>query len=69
MIEVDKQLKSKGLKAKMIMQVHDELVFNIKPDELDTMQELIKRNMENAYKGRVPLIVSAGIGNNWLEAH
>lgn len=51
------------------MQVHDELVFNIKPDELDTMQELIKRNMENAYKGRVPLIVSAGIGNNWLEAH
>ena len=69
MIDIANEMDQKGLKSRMIMQVHDELVFNIKPDELDTMQELIKRNMENAYKGRVPLIVSAGIGNNWLEAH
>ena len=69
MINIANEMDQKGLKSRMIMQVHDELVFNIKTDELDTMQELIKRNMENAYKGRVPLIVSAGIGNNWLEAH
>ena len=69
MINIANEMDQKGLKSRMIMQVHDELVFNIKPNELDTMQELIKRNMENAYKGRVPLIVSAGIGNNWLEAH
>ncbi len=69
MINIANEMDQKGLKSRMIMQVHDELVFNIKPEELDSMQELIKRNMENAYKGRVPLIVSAGIGNNWLEAH
>ncbi len=69
MINIANEMDQKGLKSRMIMQVHDELVFNIKPNELDSMQELIKRNMENAYKGRVPLIVSAGIGNNWLEAH
>lgn len=69
MINIAHEMTQRAMKSRMIMQVHDELVFNIKPEELDSMQELIKRNMENAYKGRVPLIVSAGIGNNWLEAH
>ena len=53
----------------MIMQVHDELVFNVVNDELARVKEIVKRNMENAYQGRVPLTVSAGVGKNWLEAH
>ena len=51
------------------MQVHDELIFNVVPDELAEMQELVVRLMEGAYKGTVPMEVSAGVGANWLEAH
>lgn len=69
MIEVDREIRERGLKSKMIIQVHDELVFNVKPDELATMQELVTRCMEHAYKGRVTLEVSSGVGQNWLEAH
>ena len=59
----------RGLRSRMIMQVHDELIFNVVPDELAEMQELVVRQMESAYKGRVPMEVSAGVGSNWLEAH
>ena len=51
------------------MQVHDELIFNVVPDELAQVQEIVTRLMSGAYKGRVPLVVSAGTGKNWLEAH
>ena len=53
----------------MIMQVHDELVFNVVPAELDEMKKLVKEKMESAYIGRVPLEVSMDTGHNWLEAH
>lgn len=69
MIDISNEMERLGLESRMIMQVHDELVFNVKPAELDTVRELVTRNMENAYHGRVPLIVSAGTGDNWLEAH
>ncbi len=69
MINIADEMERCGLRSQMIMQVHDELVFNVKPQELDTVKELIVRHMENAYRGRVPLIVSVGVGNNWLEAH
>lgn len=51
------------------MQVHDELIFNVVPDELSHLQELVAQNMENAYKGKVALEVASGVGKNWLEAH
>ena len=58
-----------NMRSRMIMQVHDELVFNVKPEELDTLRQLVTRNMENAYHGRVPLLAASGVGKNWLEAH
>ncbi len=69
MVNISREMEQRQMRSRMIIQVHDELIFNIKPDELEAMQELITRNMENAYIGRVPLIVSAGVGKNWLEAH
>ncbi len=53
----------------MLLQVHDELVFNVYPDELPALQQIVATEMPRAYKGRVPLTVSAGIADNWLEAH
>lgn len=69
MIDIARDFATEGLCSKMIMQVHDELVFNVVPEELQRVEELVKKNMENAYHGRVALTVSAGVGNNWLEAH
>ena len=69
MIDIARDFANEGLRSKMIMQVHDELVFNVVPEELSRVEELVKKNMENAYQGRVALTVSAGVGNNWLEAH
>ena len=69
MIAIDKEISSRGLRSRMIMQVHDELIFNVVPDELPVLQELVTRNMEGAYAGNVRLEVSSGVGLNWLEAH
>ena len=69
MIDIDHEITRLGLKSRMIMQVHDELIFNVKPDELAQMQELVTRLMEHAYSGQVRLEVSSGVGANWLEAH
>ena len=69
MIDIARDFAKAGLRSKMIMQVHDELVFNVVPDELSQVEEIVKRDMENAYHGRVALTVSAGVGHNWLEAH
>ena len=69
MIDIDREIKRLGLKSRMIMQVHDELVFNVVPDEENVLKELVVRLMEDAYKGRVPLEVGVGVGSNWLEAH
>ena len=69
MVAIDAEIRRRGLRSRMIMQVHDELIFNVVPDELAEMQELVVRLMEGAYKGTVPMEVSAGVGANWLEAH
>ena len=53
----------------MLLQVHDELVFESPENEVETAKKLIKENMENAYKTEVPLLVEVGVGENWLEAH
>lgn len=69
MIRIHREMLEAGLRSRMIMQVHDELIFNVKPDELAKVQEIVVRDMEQAYNGNVPLEVSAGVGTNWLEAH
>lgn len=69
MIDIDREIKERAMKSRMIMQVHDELVFNVVPDELEMLKELVVRLMVKAYTGRVPLEVGLGVGANWLEAH
>lgn len=69
MVNIDKYVREKNLKSKMILQVHDELVFDVEQKELEEMQEIVKRNMEMAYSLKVPLVVDMGTGNNWIEAH
>jgi DNA polymerase-1 len=69
MINVHAAMAEKGFKSNMILQVHDELVFDARLDELDALKELIKDKMESAIKLDVPLIADLGTGNNWLEAH
>ncbi len=69
MINIHKKLYEGNYKTKMLLQVHDELVFDCYKPELDEMKALIKSEMENAYKMAVPLDVEVGIGENWLEAH
>ena len=69
MINIYQKLQEHNYKSKMLLQVHDELVFDIHKSELEPVQKLIKTEMENAYTLDVPLEVEIGIGNNWLEAH
>jgi DNA polymerase-1 len=67
MIRIDDALREARLQAKMLLQVHDELVFEVPPDELDTVKALVKNQMENAAELAVPLLVDMGTGINWLE--
>lgn len=69
MVNIFDEIVKRGLKSKMIMQVHDELNFDVLPQELDIIKELVCRNMQNAYNGRVSLTASCGTGPNWLTAH
>lgn len=69
MIRIYDEMERRGLKSRMIMQVHDELNFNVPEDEIGVMQELVARQMEGAYKGDVVLTASTGVGTNWLDAH
>lgn len=69
MVRIYNRMEELGLHSRMIMQVHDELIFNVRPDELDRMRTLVISEMENAFHGAVPLTVSAGVASNWLEAH
>ncbi|MBU2974336.1 DNA polymerase I [Zobellia sp. B3R18] len=69
MINIHKKLSEGNYKSKMLLQVHDELVFDIYKPELDELSGLIKSEMENAYKLEVPLDVEVGLGQDWLEAH
>jgi DNA polymerase-1 len=69
MINIHKKLTSENWKSKMLLQVHDELVFDVHNSELEKIQPMIKHEMENAFKMAVPLDIEIGIGKNWLEAH
>ncbi len=69
MVRIHSAIKAAGMKSTMIMQVHDELIFNVLPDELPALQEIVEREMQGAYSGKVALTVSAGVAQNWLDAH
>jgi len=69
MIRINKQLSEENLKSKMILQVHDELVFDVYKPELEKVMEITENEMINAIKLDVPLTIDSGSGNNWLEAH
>jgi DNA polymerase-1 len=69
MINIHADLKKMGTKSKMVLQVHDELVFDVHEDELVTLKPLIHDRMMNAVSLTVPLEVEVGVGKNWLEAH
>lgn len=69
MIKIDKELQAQQLQTKMLLQVHDELIFEAPIDEIEAASKLIKTEMESALKTQVPLLVEVGVGNNWLEAH
>jgi DNA polymerase-1 len=69
MIHIYNRLEKEQFKSKMLLQVHDELVFDVHKDELEIIKPIIKYEMENAFKMAVPLDVEIGLGKNWLEAH
>ncbi len=69
MIKIQKELEKEKLQTKMLLQVHDELVFEAPVDEIEVATNIIKMEMENAIETQVPLLVEVGVGNNWLEAH
>ena len=68
MIEIYQEFKTKNLKSKMLIQVHDELVFNVLNDELEIVKEIVERVMENTYQLNVPLKVDIETGSDWYEA-
>lgn len=69
MIRIQNKLEKSGKKSKMILQVHDELVFDVYKPEMDELTEMVIKEMEGAYELSVPLVVDHGSGNNWLKAH
>ena len=69
MIDIDKWLQDSNFEASMIMQVHDELVFEVADKDVDNLLDGIKKRMERVVKLDVPIVVSVGVGNNWDEAH
>ena len=69
MVSIHRRLKEEGLQAQMIMQVHDELNFNVPAAEVERVREIVVTEMQNAVHLSVPLIAECGVGKNWLEAH
>ena len=69
MINVDRRISEAGLQSRMVLQIHDELVFDALREEVDVLQKIVKEEMENVIELSVPLTVECNYGNNWLEAH
>ena len=69
MVTIHRRLKEEGLKAQMIMQVHDELNFNVPVAEVDRVREIVISEMQNVVHLTIPLIADCGVGTNWLQAH
>jgi DNA polymerase-1 len=69
MLRIDAAMRSRGLRSKMTLQVHDELLFDVVPEEAEVMQELVKREMESAAEFSVPIVAEVGLGENWRDIH
>ena len=69
MINIHRRMQKENWASKMLLQVHDELVFDVPKKEVESFTQLVKQEMENAFELEVPLVVDVGIGQNWLEAH
>ena len=68
MIRIDRELHRTGSRARMLLQVHDELVLEAPPDEIPAIRQMVKHEMESVYPLDVPLIVDVGTGSNWRDA-
>ncbi len=69
MVNIHRRIREEGLRSRMVLTVHDELVFDLHRAEKDVLQALVKELMEGALPLEVPLVVDMGLGKNWLEAH
>ena len=67
MIRIDEEIRKRGLKSRMTLQVHDELVFEVPEHEVDAMKSLVREHMEQAHPLAVPLLVEIGVGLNWRD--
>ncbi len=67
MIRIDDEIRKRGMKSRMTLQVHDELVFEVPENEVETMKPLVREHMEKAYELAVPLLVEIGVGQNWRD--
>jgi DNA polymerase-1 len=68
MIRIAARIDGEGLRGRMILQVHDELVFDVPEEELEALTALVREEMEGALRLAVPVVADVGIGDNWLEA-
>ena len=69
MIGVAKRLREEGMKSRMVLQIHDELLFDASKDEVEKLCKIVVEEMENVLSLSIPLTVECGYGKNWLEAH
>ena len=69
MINVARRLDAEGLESRMVLQIHDELLFDSVPDEVERLKQIVTEEMENVIGLSIPLTVECNHGNNWLEAH
>jgi DNA polymerase-1 len=67
MIALDREISARRLKSRMTLQVHDELLFDVVPDEADEMQALVKHEMEQVAEFSVPIVADVGLGENWRD--
>ena len=67
MIRIDEEIRKRGMKSRMTLQVHDELVFEVPETEVEMMKPLVREHMENAHALEVPLLVEIGVGPNWRD--
>jgi len=67
MIEIDREIKERKLQGKMILQIHDELIFEVPDEEIDPFKSLVKEKMEGVLKLNVPIEVHIAVGKNWAE--
>ena len=68
-MEIDKAIEEAGMRSRMVLQIHDELVFDTVPEEVETLKSIVTEKMENVIKLSIPLTVECNYGKNWLEAH